>query len=69
LPIPDPRLRHLARQIHILGERAPFELFVELSAGAELGDAIERYAEIAPYAAFIAANGGDRLPARARAVR
>jgi hypothetical protein len=69
MPIPDLRLRHLARQIHILGERALFELFVELSAGAELGDALERYAKIAPYAAFIAANGGDHLPARARAVR
>jgi hypothetical protein len=67
--IPESRLCRLARQIHILGERALFELFVELSEGAEMGDALERYAKIAPYASFIAANGGDRLPARARAVR
>jgi hypothetical protein len=65
--IPETRLRHLARQVHSLGERPLFELFRELEAGAELADALERYAEISPYAAFIAANGADRL-AQARLI-
>jgi hypothetical protein len=67
--IPETRLRHLARQVHSLGDRPLFELFRELEAGEELADALERYAEISPYAGFIAANGGDRLPASARALR
>jgi hypothetical protein len=67
--IPETRLRHLARQVHSLGERALFELFRELEAGAEPHDALERYARLSPLAGFIAANGGDRLPARARAIR
>ena len=64
-----PRLRHLARQIHALGERPLYELFLELERGAELHDTLERYARLFPLAEFIAAFGGDRLPARARAVR
>jgi hypothetical protein len=64
-----PRLRHLARQIHALGERPLYELFRELEAGAELMPTLETYARLYPLAEFIAAFGGDRLPARARAVR
>jgi hypothetical protein len=53
---------HLARQIHPLGERALFELFVELAAGAPLLPRLERYAQIEHLSAFIKANDGDRLP-------
>jgi hypothetical protein len=57
-----PRLRHLARQIHELGERPLYELFRELEQGADLLPTLEAYARLAPFAQFIAENGGDRLP-------
>jgi hypothetical protein len=61
--IPEARLRHLARQIHALGERPLFEIFRELDSGSPLGETLERYARLEPLAAFIASQGGDRLPA------
>jgi hypothetical protein len=67
-PIPLTRLRYLAGQIHGLGPPPLFELLRELAAGAELSDALERYARIAPLAGFITALDGDRLPPRARLV-
>jgi hypothetical protein len=39
-----------------------YELFLELERGLDLMDALERYACISHYSAFIAANGGARLP-------
>jgi hypothetical protein len=68
-PIPKSRAYLLGARIHDLGPRALAELFIELMAGAEPHDALERYARLSPLAGFIAANGGDRLPARARALR
>jgi hypothetical protein len=68
-PIPRSRVHLLAAHIHKLGPRPLAELFIELMAGAEPHDALERYARLSPLAGFIAANGGDRLPARARALR
>ena len=65
---PAPRLQHLVRQIDALGERPPFELFRELERGVDLHGALERYARRAPFAAFIAENGGRDLP-KMRAVR
>jgi hypothetical protein len=59
--IDDARLLRLARQIHALGERPLLELFKELDRGADLRDALERYGALAPFGAFIAAQGGDRL--------
>jgi hypothetical protein len=68
-PLPRSRVHLLAARIHRLGERPLAELFLELLAGADPVDRIERYAALAPLADFIAAQGGDRLPARVRAVR
>jgi hypothetical protein len=68
-PIPKSRTYLLGARIHGLGPRALGELFIELIAGAEPHDALERYARLSPLAGFIAANGGDRLPDRARALR
>jgi hypothetical protein len=34
ISVPAPRLQHLVRQIHVLGERPLFELFRELERGA-----------------------------------
>jgi hypothetical protein len=68
-PIPKSRVHLLAAHIYALGPRPLAELFIELMAGAEPHDALERYARLSPLAGFIAANGGDRLPARARALR
>jgi len=59
--LPPARLRHLARRIHHLGERPLYELFVELDAGANLAESLERYAALP--ADFIAACRGDKLPA------
>jgi hypothetical protein len=59
--IPETRLRHLARQIHALGERPLFELLRELENGSPLGETLERYARLEPFTAFITACGGDRL--------
>jgi hypothetical protein len=56
------RLRHLARRLHQLGERPIFEFLLELDAGADLQDALERYAAINVYGDFIRAYDGDRLP-------
>jgi hypothetical protein len=55
------RLRRLARQVHLLGERPLYELFLELDCGADLRDALERYAALAPRAGFIQANDGDQI--------
>ena len=68
-PIPKSRVHLLAARIHDLGPRALAELFIELLAGADPHDTLERYARLSPLAGFIAANGGYRLPARARALR
>jgi hypothetical protein len=59
--IPLPRIRYLARHIHLLGERPLAELFIELDAGGDLHGVLERYARLAPAADFIRAIGGDRL--------
>jgi hypothetical protein len=56
------RLRLLAGRLHALGPRPLFEYLAEVIAGADGGEALERYARLAPLAEFIAANGGDRLP-------
>jgi hypothetical protein len=56
------RLRHLARVVHLLGERPLFELFLELDRGADLRDAPERFARVASLTGFIAECGADRLP-------
>lgn len=58
--IPRERLRHLAREIHALGPRPLFELFVELEAGADLAERLERYARLP--ADVIAALGARDLP-------
>ena len=65
--LPAPRLQHLVREIHALGERPLFELFRELERGADLHGALERHARLAPFAAFTAENGGRNLP-KTRAV-
>jgi hypothetical protein len=59
--IADIRLRRLAAQIHGLGARPLYELLLELDAGADLQDAVERYAALDRYRGFIAALDGDRL--------
>jgi hypothetical protein len=61
--ISRPRLNLLAKRIHALGPRPLYELFVELDSGADFSERVERYAELAPLAPFIAALDGDRLPA------
>jgi hypothetical protein len=60
--IPDVRLRQLTSCIYSLRPRPLHELFLELERGLDLRDALERYACISHYSAFIAANGGARLP-------
>jgi hypothetical protein len=55
------RLQYLARRLHALGERPLFEFLTELERGADLHNALERYACLAPLAEFIASSGGDRL--------
>jgi hypothetical protein len=62
------RIRHLAQKIHQLGERPLYELFLELERGNDLLPTLERYGRLAPFAAFIAENGGRDLP-KLRAVR
>jgi hypothetical protein len=62
LPPPPPaRLRWLAAALHSLGERALYEYLLEVADGADPWARLERYAELAPLASFIAANDGDRL--------
>jgi hypothetical protein len=60
------RLRYLARRISRLGERALFELFRELLAGADLASRLEVYARLDP--SVLAALGGDVLPAMMTAI-
>jgi hypothetical protein len=55
--LPPARLRHLARQVHALGERPLYELLTELEAGLPFAERVEAYA-----GPFIKAHGGDRLP-------
>ena len=62
ISVPAPRLRRLARQIHALGERPLYECLLELERGADLLPTLERYGRLAPFAAFIAENGGRDLP-------
>jgi len=62
ISVPAPRLQHLVRQIHALGERPLFELFRELERGADLQPTLERYGRLAPFATFIAENSGRDLP-------
>jgi hypothetical protein len=58
----DPaRLRRLAAEIHTLGERALYELFRELAAGADLVERLERYAALSPLVSFIRQLDGDQL--------
>jgi hypothetical protein len=59
---PPERIRFLARQVHCLGERAFFELLLEVRDGADLWRRLERYARLAPYADFIDECGGRFLP-------
>jgi hypothetical protein len=60
--VPAPRLQHLARQIHSLGERPLYECLLELDRGADLRPTLERFARLAPLAGFIAENGGRDFP-------
>jgi len=72
LPVPDtairfrtqayrPRLMRLAAQLHELGPRATYELFLELIEGAPLMERLEVYCRLDPD--VLRALGGDRLPA------
>ncbi len=63
-----PRLRFLAARIHSLGPRPLYELLRELADGGDLEMILERYAQLAPLAGFIAQLDGDRLPPHARLV-
>ncbi|MCI0600858.1 MAG: hypothetical protein L0Y60_15315 [Beijerinckiaceae bacterium] len=63
--IESARLRYFARRIHALGERALFELFLEL-VGANLADRLPVYAAIDP--TILAAHGGVALPPAVRAI-
>jgi hypothetical protein len=56
------RLRHLARQLHRLGERPLFEFLAELDAGADFWPRLEAYAALEPYQPFIQELDGDQLP-------
>jgi hypothetical protein len=67
-PIPKSRVHMLAARIHDLGPRPLAEMFIELLAGADPHDTLERYARPSPLAEFIAAHGGDPPPT-ARSVR
>ena len=66
--VPASRLQRLAGQIHALGERPLYECLLELERGADLLPTLERYGRLAPFATFIAENGGPDLP-KMRAVR
>jgi hypothetical protein len=68
ISVPAPRLQRLARQIHALGERPLYECLLELERGADLLPTLERYGRLAPFAEFIAAQGGRNLP-KLRAIR
>jgi hypothetical protein len=60
--IPKSRVHLLAARVHVLGPAPLAELFIEILAGANPHDALERYAGLEHLADFIAALGGDRLP-------
>jgi hypothetical protein len=60
--IPHARLTLLAQRIHTLGPRPLAELFAELQDGAPLAERVERYAELAPLADFIAQLGASSPP-------
>ncbi len=62
-PPPDERLRYLAKRVHSLGERALFELLLEVADGADLWERLEAYARLAPFGPFIEQCGGRWLPA------
>jgi hypothetical protein len=64
--IESARLRYFACRIHALGDRALFELFLELVAGANLADRFPVYAAIDP--TILAALGGVALPPAVRAI-
>jgi hypothetical protein len=58
-----PRLRHLARRIHSLGEAPLFHLLAECVALSSAAfDRIEVFAALDRYDAFIRANNGRDLP-------
>lgn len=67
-PIPRSRVLLLAARIHALGQRPLAELFIELLDGADVHDAMERYAQLYELRDFISSLGGDHLPAPARAL-
>ncbi len=60
----DLRLQYLAEQLHRLGPRAIYELFVELRSDptGDLVGRLERYAAIDP--AHLYVTGGDRFPSQ-----
>jgi hypothetical protein len=61
-PLEATRLRHLAREIHALGEHPLFELFAEIVGGADPMERIERYARLErEHGDFIRALGGDKF--------
>ncbi len=59
---PRERIRHLARQVHCLGERPFFELLLEVARGTDIWDALERYARLARCVDVIDELGGRWLP-------
>jgi hypothetical protein len=60
--IPRVRLTYLAGCLHSLGPRPLLEFLIELDAGANLHERLERYAALERYGHFIKQHGGDRLP-------
>jgi hypothetical protein len=60
-PPPPSWLRRLAADVHGLGKRPMFELFIEASEGTRLPERLEAYRRLVPVADFIAANYVDRL--------
>jgi hypothetical protein len=66
-PIPRSRAYLLGARLHASGPRALAELILELAAGANPVERIERYARLD--SAIVAAVGGSELPPIARALR
>jgi hypothetical protein len=66
-PIPRSRAYLLRARIYDLGPRTLAELILELAAGANPVERIERYARLDP--AIVAAVGAGELPPIARALR
>jgi hypothetical protein len=54
--------------LHSLGERSLYEFLRELKQGRDPWVRLERYAQLAPLAGFIAACHGDRLPPAMRII-